>query len=96
MKERVLIDIVERTLGVSLKQMRHSRKDRVIMARRILTVLLFEEDYTSEAIAVVLHKSELTIDIDLEKIDQLLTHDRTFKRFYLACITKITEMEDKQ
>lgn len=89
-----IIGIVERVTGVTLNQMLSTRKQEVICARHILTLILFEEKWRAARIAKMFNRDRWAIAKALVVADELLITNKKFKADYLACIAIITEIED--
>jgi len=94
MKGGDIIAIVEKQTGFTLSQMKATRKDEVLKPRYLLTLLLHEEGWSADRIAELFTRNRTGTGKALKNADKLLGNDKYFKKNYLACVAKITELED--
>ncbi|SDG31767.1 dnaA protein helix-turn-helix [Pedobacter terrae] len=94
MKGTDVIAIVEKQTGFTVAQMKATRKDEVIKPRYLLTLLLHEEGWSAGRIAELFTRNRTGTGQALKNADRLLGNDKSFKENYLACVAKITEIED--
>jgi len=83
--------IVVEVTGVSLEKMKTTAKQEVVCARHLLVLLLHEESVRNMQIARYVKRTHTAIAVSLVTADNLLSTDKKFKAYYLACIAEITK-----
>jgi hypothetical protein len=94
MNKEEIINIVSKVTGISYEGMKLSRPVSVLFAKYAAIIMMHEEGYSAIEIGEALKTHRTNIHSAIRVINDLLETNRTFKNTYLACIAKVSEMED--